>query len=61
MAVIIRKNFGIDIATNDDAIRRTRYTTELLTSMSPVEAVQVLAAIHNLKIKGQGKNIFLSK
>jgi ferric-dicitrate binding protein FerR (iron transport regulator) len=61
MAVIIKKNYGIELATNDEAIRSTRYTTELLSSMSPVEAAQVLAAIHNLKIEGKGNKLFLSK
>lgn len=61
MAVIIKKNFGIELATNDEAIRGTRYTTELPAAMPPVEAAQVLAAIHNLTIKGEGNKLFLSK
>lgn len=61
MAVIIKKNYGIELATNDEGIRSTRYTTELLSSMPPVEAAQVLAAIHNLKIEGKGNKLFLSK
>lgn len=63
MAAIMKKNFGTDIVTNEDAIKNTRYTTELLTSMTPLEAVQVLAAIHHLKTKVDQKTskIFLSK
>jgi len=61
MAVLIKKNFGIGMEATDEAIRNTRYTTELLVSMSPVEAAQVLAAIHNLRIEKKGNQIFLSK
>ncbi len=61
MTVILKKNYGIDITTTDETIKGTRYTTELLTSMSPLEAVEVLAAIHNLKIKHKDNNIFLSQ
>lgn len=59
MTVILKKNYGIDITTTDETIKGTRYTTELLTSMSPLQAVEVLAAIHNLKIKQKDNNIFL--
>lgn len=61
MAAIIKKNFGIDMVTNEGAIKRTRYTTELLSAMSPAEAVEVLAAIHNLSIQQKGKKFFLYK
>ena len=59
MTVILKKNYGIDITTGDETIKSTRYTTELLASMSPLEAVEVLAAIHSLKIKQKDNNIFL--
>jgi transmembrane sensor len=61
MSVIMKKNYGIDITTARDDITHTRYTTELLTAMSPLEAVQVLAAIHKLKITTAGNKIFLHK
>lgn len=61
MAAIMKKNFGTDIVTNDESIKNTRYTTELLTSMSPVKAVQVLAAIHHLKIREENNKIHLYK
>lgn len=51
MAVLMKKNFGIDVLTQDNHIKATTYTTELFTTMKPQEAVEVLAAIHQLKIK----------
>lgn len=61
MNTIIRKNFGIDIITADDAIKNTRYTTELLAAMSPTEAAEVLAAIHHLKIRLKDNKFLLYK
>lgn len=59
MAVVMQKNFGVVITTTQDAVKHTKYTTELLRSMKADEAVQVLAAIHHLKIKKQDNKIFL--
>jgi len=61
MAAIMKKNFGVYVITHDDTIKNTRYTTELQTSLSPMEALQVLAAIHHLKIKEENKKIRLYK
>ena len=61
MAAITKKNFGIDLVTQDETVRNTRYTTELLTTMSPMEAAEVLAAIHNLRIQQKGNQFFLYK
>ena len=61
MAVVMQKNFGVTITTTQDAVRHTKYTTELLRSMTADEAVQVLAAIHHLKIKKQDNKFFLYK
>lgn len=61
MAAITKKNFGIDVMTNEAAIKNTRYTTELLITMSPKEAAEVLAAIHALRIQQQGNQFFLYK
>jgi transmembrane sensor len=61
MAAIMQKNYGIIIDANSDFILHTRYTTELLTDMSPEEAAEVLAAIHNLRMrvdKNENKIIF---
>jgi len=51
MAVLMKKNFGIDVLTQDNRIKATTYTTELFKTMKPQEAVEVLAAIYQLKIK----------
>lgn len=61
MSLLMKKNFGINITTNDKSIRNTNYTTELFTNMKPEDAAEVLAAIHGLKIKKQDNQIFLYK
>lgn len=58
MAVLMRKNFGVKIIPEDESIRKTtRYTTTLPVSMKPDEAVDVLAAIHNFKVR-RDKEVF---
>ena len=61
MAVLMQKNFGVTITTSQDAVKKTKYTTELLRSMTAEEAIEVLAAIHHLKIKKQDNKFFLYK
>lgn len=61
MAFLMRKNFGTDIITEDPRIMNTRYTTELFTTMTGDQAVEVLASIHNLKIKKQNDQVLLYK
>ena len=61
MTVLMQKNFGVTITTTQDAVKHTKYTTELLRSMTADEAVEVLAAIHHLKIKKQDNKIYLYK
>ena len=61
MAIMLKKNYGVDVLPSDESIRRTRYTTELLTGMKPLQAIQVLAAIHNLKIREKDHQIILAK
>jgi len=61
MALLMKKNFGIDITATDKSIKATKYTTELFTTMKPEDAAEVLAAIHQLKIKKQNNQIFLYK
>lgn len=59
MAVLMRKNFGIAVLAANEKLRNNRYTTELNTSMKAREVVEVLAAVHNLKIKKEGKDFLL--
>jgi ferric-dicitrate binding protein FerR (iron transport regulator) len=59
MAVLVQKNFGIQLTTSQQHIRETRYTTELSTAMEPVKAAEVLAAIHHLKVKVTGHEVML--
>lgn len=51
MALLMKKNFGIEIVTSSIQIANTRYTTDLFSDMTADQVVEVLAAIHNLKIR----------
>ncbi|MEX6688606.1 FecR domain-containing protein [Danxiaibacter flavus] len=57
MAILVEKNFGVIITTNHDKIKKSRYTTQLSTEMKPMEAAEVLAAIHHFKISGGSNHI----
>ncbi|PWG78241.1 FecR family protein [Pararcticibacter amylolyticus] len=58
MAVLMKKGFGVSIVAEDETIRKTtRYTTILPVTMSASEAVDILAAIHNLKVR-RSNNVF---
>lgn len=58
MALLMKKNFAIEITTEDNKVRNTKYTSDLPTSLTAGEAVEVLAAIHHLKIK-KLNNLFI--
>lgn len=51
MAFLMQKNFGISITAEDIKVKTTKYTSNLPTTITADEAVEVLAAIHHLKIK----------
>lgn len=51
MAFLMQKNFGINITAEDIKVKTTKYTSNLPTTITADEAVEVLAAIHHLKIK----------
>jgi transmembrane sensor len=59
LVVLMQKNYGLQLTTTQAKIRATRYTTELSTTMDPVKAAEVLAAIHNLKIEVTGHVVTL--
>lgn len=59
MVILMQKNFGITITTSQLHVRETRYTTELSTVMDPVNAAEILAAIHHLKVKSTGRHVLL--
>jgi ferric-dicitrate binding protein FerR (iron transport regulator) len=61
MAVVMKKNFGIDVGTHDSRIEQTKYTTELSASMTAGEAMEVLAAIHQLTIEKIDDHTYLLK
>lgn len=51
MAMLMMKGFGLKISTIDRSVKSKRFTATLNTSMSSVKALEVIAAIHHLKIK----------
>lgn len=51
MAVLMEKNYGLHISTNDQRVQSNRFTTTLNTTMPALKALEVIAAIHHLKIK----------
>jgi ferric-dicitrate binding protein FerR (iron transport regulator) len=61
MAVMMKKNFGIDVLTHDSRIEQTKYTTELSASMTAGEAMEVLAAIHQLTIEKIDAHTYILK
>lgn len=61
MSLLMEKNFSVKILTEDPQIKNTKYTTSLFTTMTAKEAVEVLASIHNLKIKEKNNQVFLYK
>jgi transmembrane sensor len=61
MAVLMKKNFDIEVQTRDNRILQTKYTTELPASMAAADAMEVLAAIHQLKIQKINDHTFLLK
>ncbi|WEK33854.1 MAG: FecR domain-containing protein [Candidatus Pseudobacter hemicellulosilyticus] len=61
MALLMEKNFGVTVITTDETIQNTKYTSELLSSMTAEQAVEVLAAIHHLKIDKKNNQFILTK
>lgn len=59
MSVLVEKNFGVKLTTNIPQVKQSRYTTALNTNMEPAQAVEVLAAIHQLHIKHVNNQIIL--
>jgi len=51
MVVLMKKNFDIDISTQNQKLKTKHFTATLTTSMSPQKALEVVAAIHKCKIK----------
>ncbi len=59
MSLLVEKNYGIKIVTTQAQVRKNRYTTELQLDMPPAAAIEVLAAIHQLKITRNGNQVLL--
>lgn len=61
MAVFMKKNFDIEVLTHNSRIEQTKYTTELPANITAADAVEVLAAIHQLNIQKLNDHTFLFK
>ncbi len=59
MVILMEKNFGVKIYGETPSLKANRYTAELMTSMGAEKAIEVLAAIHHLKIKESGNAFYL--
>lgn len=51
MAILVNKNYGVFVSCTDPAITSKHFTATLPASMSPVKAMEVIAAIYQLKLK----------
>jgi transmembrane sensor len=51
MAILMEKNYGLHISTNEKRVFLNHFTTTLSTSMPALKALEVITAIHHLKIK----------
>lgn len=61
MAVLMKKNFSIDVLTHNSRIEQTKYTTELSATLTADEAMEVLAAIHQLTIEKINDHTYVLK
>lgn len=55
MALLMEKNYGITLLTENAAVRKKKFTASLPLSLSAAKATEVIASIHQLKIK-QGRD-----
>jgi transmembrane sensor len=61
IAVLMKKNFSIDVLTHNSRIEQTKYTTELSATLTADEAMEVLAAIHQLTIEKINDHTYVLK
>ncbi|WP_159470307.1 FecR family protein [Dyadobacter sp. 3J3] len=61
MAVLMNKNYGVHLETPLQSIKSKHFTVTINTSMPYLKALEVIAAIHHLKIKERRGTIQIYK
>lgn len=61
VALLLSKNYGLQIKTEDTRLKTKRFTATLKNTVPAAEVLQVLAAIHKLKTKKRGDYIEIYK
>ncbi|GAA0527680.1 FecR family protein [Chitinophaga japonensis] len=59
MALLMQQNYGIYITAADDRVRQQKFTASVPVSLSAIKAAEVLASIHQFKIKQRRDTITL--
>jgi len=57
MSILMAKNFGIQVYTNQQDLKTKHFTTTISTSAPALKAMEIVAAIHQLKIKKRRNDI----
>lgn len=57
MSILMAKNFGIQVYTNQQSLKTKHFTTTISTSTPALKAMEIVAAIHQLKIKKRRNDI----
>lgn len=57
MSILMAKNFGIQVYTNQQDLKTKHFTTTISTSTPALKAMEIVAAIHQLKIKKRRNDI----
>ncbi|MBB5623570.1 ferric-dicitrate binding protein FerR (iron transport regulator) [Pedobacter cryoconitis] len=57
MSILMAKNFGIQVYTNNQNLKTKHFTTTISTSAPALKAMEIVAAIHQLKIKKRRNDI----
>jgi len=59
MALLMQKNYGIYLKSADERVKQKKFTASLPLSLSALKAAEVLASIHQFKIKQRRDTIEL--
>jgi len=57
MSILMAKNFGIQVYTNQQNLKTKHFTTTISTSTPALKAIEIVAAIHQLKVKKRRNDI----
>ncbi|NIJ52360.1 FecR family protein [Dyadobacter arcticus] len=61
MAVLMNKNYGVQISAPERSVKSKHFTASINTSMPYMQALEVITAIHHLKIKERRETIEIRK